>query len=73
MEEIRYAYVILVRKPGRKRPFGRPTLVDVSIILKWTLKKQVMDWIHLIRVESSGGICDQDNEPSGSIKVELLG
>jgi hypothetical protein len=38
MGEMRNAYRILMRKPERKKPFGRPRL-NGSIILKWILNK----------------------------------
>jgi len=36
MEEMRHVYKLLVRKPDRKRPLGRPRH-RWSIILKWFL------------------------------------
>jgi hypothetical protein len=50
------AYRILVEKPQRKRPFGRPTHRwedNIKMDLKETEWKFV-DWIHLVQDRDSG-------------------
>jgi len=46
--EKRNVYGILLGRPERKRPFGRP-IVDGRILLKWILRRRMrgMDWIDL--------------------------
>jgi len=39
MTEMRNAYSIVIRKPERNRPRGRPR-IDGRIILKWIIKKE---------------------------------
>jgi hypothetical protein len=48
MEEMRNAYSILVGKPERKRPLGRPRSVweDNIIMDLWEIGWAVVDWIH---------------------------
>jgi hypothetical protein len=68
--EKKNAYRILVGKPGRKRPLGRPRRRWVNNI-KMNLRKS-MGWYGLDRSGSGygsmEGSCEHDNEPSGSIK-----
>jgi hypothetical protein len=49
MGEIRSAYKILVKKPERKKPLGRPRLIwkdNIKMDVN-ELGSEGMDWIHL--------------------------
>jgi hypothetical protein len=66
--EMRSAYNILVRKPERNEPVGRPKRRwedDIRMHLRAT---GLVDWMNLAQVGTSGGCCEDGNEPSGSIK-----
>jgi hypothetical protein len=60
-------YKILVGKPGRRRPRGRPRNRwddNIQIELR-EIQWESVDWIDLRQVMGS---CERGNEPSGSIK-----
>jgi hypothetical protein len=67
----RGVYRVLVRKPERKRPLGRPRHRWEENI-KTNLQELgcgSTDWIELAQdIGQVVGICECDNEPSGSIK-----
>jgi hypothetical protein len=69
--EKRNAYRILVGKPERKRPLGRPSHRWVDNI-KMDLREtgwDGIDWIDLAQDRYHWkGSCENGNEPSGSIK-----
>ena len=75
MDDIFFAYRVLVGKPDRKRLLGR-------LRRKWnddteTDLKEVglegLDWIDLAEAkEKVSGSCERGNEPSGSIKYEFF-
>jgi hypothetical protein len=65
----RNAYRILVGKPERKRPLGRPChrwLDNIKNDLR-EIGLGSMDWICL-RIGPVEGCCEHGNEPSGSIR-----
>jgi hypothetical protein len=65
MEEKRNAHRILVGKPERKRPLGRPRsrwVDNIKIDLR-EIGWSIMDWIDLAE-----GSFEHGNEPSSSIK-----
>jgi hypothetical protein len=66
----RNAYGILVRKPERERPLGRPRRRWVDNIkmdlreIEWRLIWTGSIWLTI----GTSGFCEHGNEPSGSIK-----
>ena len=71
MEQSRNAYRVLVGKPERKRPLGRPrSRWDDNI--KMDLREvgcDPRDWIALAGDRYLAGLCKGGNEPPGSLKV----
>jgi hypothetical protein len=60
MREMRNAYKILVGKPEENRPFRRPRRKwegNIRIGIRETGWKGV-DWMHLLRIGTSGGLVD---------------
>jgi hypothetical protein len=78
MGEMRIAYNILVRKPERKRPLGRPRRRGEDHI---RMDRREIWWVGRCGLHASGsrqgpvaGFCEHGDEPSGSIKGgEFLG
>jgi hypothetical protein len=68
MGEKRNAYRLLVGKPERKRPLGRPRRrwIDNIKMDLLEIELNVVDWIGLAQDRYSS--CELGNEPSGSIK-----
>jgi hypothetical protein len=70
MGEMRGVYRVLVGKPEKKRPLGRPRRGWEDYI-KMDLQKvgcMGMDWIDLGQERERWGTCECGNEPFGSIK-----
>jgi hypothetical protein len=71
-EEKRNAYKTLVGEPEGKRPLERPRCKWVNNV-KMGLKKKEWTGVICLRIGTSGGSCEDGNEPSGSIKCwEIL-
>jgi hypothetical protein len=66
----RNAYRILVGKPERRRPLGRPRhrWVDNAKMDLGEIGWGGMDWIDLAEDRPVKGSCEHGNEPLGSIK-----
>ena len=62
-------YRVLVGKPERKRPLGRPMRrwVDIRTDLQ-EVGCGYMDWIGLAQDRQVADACECGNEPSGSVK-----
>jgi hypothetical protein len=71
MRMMRNAY--LTGKPEWVRPLGNLVIAGI-VILEWILKKEggkVRTGFNLLRIATSGGVCEHGSEPSGSIKHRI--
>jgi hypothetical protein len=59
-------YRVLVGRPEGKRPLKRPRH-RWEDKLKLEIRIDGANWIRLAQVRCNGGLCEHDNEPSGSI------